>query len=80
MWHVYVLKSLATGTFYVGMTSLRPEKRLERHNAGRVRSTKSRRPYIIAYIESCESSEEARQREKFLKSGAGREELKTLER
>ena len=53
-----------------------PEKRLQQHNLGMTRSTKHRRPFRIIYKERCENRINARKREKYLKSGSGREFLK----
>jgi putative endonuclease len=39
-------------------------------------STRSRRPFVLIFREACESRQEARRREKYYKSGFGREVLK----
>ena len=52
MWRVYVLRSLKDGRHYVGITSRPLDERLQRHNAGRVRSTKGRRPLVLAHSEN----------------------------
>ncbi|RKQ50401.1 putative endonuclease [Roseivirga pacifica] len=76
--YVYVLRSEKDQTQYVGM-SKEPERRLEKeHNVGKVKSTKSKMPWKIIYIEYYETREEARQREKYLKSAAGRRFRKNL--
>lgn len=67
---VYVLRNEA-GKEYVGMTS-NLDIRLKEHNAGRVRSTKPFKPWQLAYYEECNSQLAAREREKYLKSAAGR--------
>ena len=72
---VYALQSKKDGNLYIGI-SASPEKRLMEHNAGMTRSTKSRRPFVLIYKESCVSQKAAREREKLLKSGSGREFLK----
>ena len=77
MWYVYSLKSLKDGNLYTGM-SKNPEKRLKEHNLGMTRSTAPRRPFKIIYEEGCRNKLNAREREKYLKSGAGREFLKEL--
>jgi putative endonuclease len=51
------------------------EKRLLQHNAGYTKSTKAYRPWVIVYTESFETLVEAVNREKYLKSGIGREFL-----
>ena len=72
---VYALKSEKDGRLYIGM-SCDVESRLKEHNCGRVRSTRTRRPFKIAYTEVVGDRKAARVREKFLKSGCGREFLK----
>jgi putative endonuclease len=75
MFYVYVLRSLKDGKFYTGMTA-DLERRLEEHNRGITRSTRSRKPFIVIYKETTTNRIEARKREKYLKSGAGREFIK----
>jgi putative endonuclease len=72
---VYILKSAKDGHIYIGSTSDLKE-RLKNHNQGRVRSTKSRRPFELLYNEQFGSVTEARKRENFLKSGQGRKWLR----
>jgi len=72
---VYVLRSEKDGNYYIGSTR-EIEKRIRSHRAGRVRSTKRRRPLRLIYTEKYESITEARKRENFLKSGQGRKWLK----
>ncbi|MDW3197286.1 MAG: GIY-YIG nuclease family protein [Cytophagales bacterium] len=74
---VYVLRSLNHNKTYVGLTS-DIERRLAEHNAGRSRSTKPNRPWELIYHEEYESRDEARKREKYLKSGSGRELLRKI--
>jgi putative endonuclease len=75
MWYIYALKSLKDGHLYIGMSE-NPKKRLTEHNSGMTKSTKLRRPFIIIYEEECSNRYNARKREKYLKSGCGREFLK----
>ena len=77
VWFVYALKSLRDGNLYIGI-SQNPEKRVETHNIGKTESTRSRRPFVQIYKESCYSLEEAREKEKYYKSGVGRELIKNL--
>ena len=62
---------------YVGMTS-DENRRLKEHNSGQVKSTKSKCPWEIIYIEEFDTLAEARKREKYLKSAAGRRFRKKL--
>ena len=54
------------------------EKRLKEHNSGKTISTRLRRPFIVIYREEYASEDDAKLREKFFKSGKGREELKKI--
>ena len=74
---VYVLKSLKDGSHYVGSCG-HVEERLKRHNQGDYRYTKGHRPWVIIYRESFHSRSEAVKRERFLKTGVGRKQLKVL--
>ncbi len=76
-WFVYVLKSLKDKNLYIGLTS-DLDKRIERHNNGYEKATKGRRPFKLLHFEQYESRPEARKREKYLKSGFGREIIKKL--
>ena len=75
MFYVYVLRSLKDGRFYYGRSE-QPKERIKSHNAGRVRSTKSRRPFVLHYIEEYQTRKEAIQRESFFKSIDGYNWLK----
>jgi putative endonuclease len=75
MEYVYVLKSKKDQNFYVGYTkNLRA--RIEEHNSGQVKSTKSRRPLKLVYYESCLNQRDAVKREKYLKSSWGKRYIK----
>ncbi|OHE61002.1 MAG: hypothetical protein A2Z47_11050, partial [Thermodesulfovibrio sp. RBG_19FT_COMBO_42_12] len=52
-------------------------KRLQAHKMGRIKTTKSRRPVQLIYKEELEDYKEARKRELYLKSGTGRDWLRT---
>ncbi len=67
---VYILKSLKDNKHYIEQTS-NLDRRLEEHNQGRVRWTKSHRPWKVIYIEEYSSRTEAIRREHFLKSPQG---------
>ena len=75
--YVYVLRSLKDGKLYTGL-SKDPKARVVQHNLGMTKSTKGRRPFELIYYERQKSVSEARDREKFLKTGHGREYLKNL--
>lgn len=70
MYTVYVLKD-AKGKMYKGMTNDLP-RRLKEHKLGHTRSTKHLQEPSVVYTEEHENRSEARKREKYLKSAAGR--------
>ena len=74
-YYVYILRSEKDGKRYIGLTG-DLERRISEHNSGKVRSTKNRRPLTLIYYEEFGSKEEASKRERFYKSGRGREYLK----
>jgi len=74
-YYVYILRSLKDGKFYIGFTKdLR--RRFKEHNSKMSTSTKSRVPFTLVYYEAYLHSEDAKEREKFLKSGWGRNYIK----
>ena len=77
MFWIYVLKSHRDGRSYVG-SGADVEERLRRHNRGDYRYTKGHRPWSVVYRESYAARPEAVKRERFLKSGVGRKQLKEL--
>ena len=77
MFHVYAISSQIRNYIYVGLTS-NIEDRIRRHNKGYEQTTKPYRPFILIYSEECETREQARKREKYLKSGVGKEFLKSI--
>ncbi|MBI2626536.1 MAG: GIY-YIG nuclease family protein [Candidatus Nealsonbacteria bacterium] len=75
MHYVYVLFSLKDRQLYIGYTA-DLKKRVEKHKNGFVRATKHRLPIKFIYYEAYLYSSDAKRREKFLKGGNGRGELK----
>ena len=71
MWYVYILKSLKDNQNYVGMSN-DLKLRFKSHNDGKNFSTKHRRPFILLYYEAHNDKHDAAQREKFLKTGWGK--------
>ncbi len=74
---VYAIKSSVDNRIYVGFTQ-DLENLLKEHNRGETSSTKAYRPWILVYQEQVGTREVARKREKYLKSGCGKEQLKKL--
>ena len=77
MHYVYILLSESKTRTYTGVAD-DVEKRLAEHNAGEVKSSSPYRPYKIIHTEPFETLSEARQKEKFYKSTAGRRRLKEM--
>ena len=77
MFFVYVLKSQTTGRLYTGSTN-NVMRRLNEHNSGQTSSTRGRGPFCLALVECYPTREEAVRRERFLKTGKGRDELSLL--
>ncbi len=75
MYTVYVLKD-KDGKVYKGVTS-NIERRLEEHRKGQTRTTSMMTDASLVYSEEYETFAEARKREVYFKSGAGRRLLKT---
>jgi putative endonuclease len=74
---VYALQSETDGGLYVGMSS-DVHRRLQQHNSGQTRSTKARLPFRLFHVEEFDDRLTAREREKYFKSGSGRDLLRTL--
>jgi putative endonuclease len=77
MYFVYAIKSQTRNFIYVGLTS-NLSARIERHNNGYERTTKPYRPFRLIYHEECPDRIQARIREKYWKSGTGKEKLKRM--
>ncbi|MHC4441633.1 MAG: GIY-YIG nuclease family protein [Planctomycetota bacterium] len=74
MFWVYVLRSLKTGRRYVG-SSDNVDRRLVEHNTGQSKSTRHGIPWKVIYTEACKDRSEAVRRERYFKTGRGREDL-----
>lgn len=75
MFYAYVLRN-KNDRLYTGFTyDLR--KRLNEHNDKKSIYTKHRGPYELIYYEACRNENDARQRERDLKSGMGKRYLKS---
>jgi len=72
----YVLQSVNNiDRLYKGYTA-DLSKRLKEHNNGLVQSTKANRPWRLIYYEACLNEQDARRREKYLKTTQGGRLLK----
>lgn len=77
MYYVYALSSTVRRYIYVGLTNS-PGRRIHQHQAGYEQTTSPYRPFRVLLIEEFSTRPEARMREKYLKSGIGKEFLKEI--
>ena len=77
VWSVYVLFSPSRRRTYVGCAH-DVKGRLAQHNAAQVRATCLGVPWTVLLTEAVGSYEQALQRERYYKSGAGRRRLKAI--
>ncbi len=66
------------GKSYVGSTGIEVGKRLEQHNIGTNRWTKANGPFKLVYYESYICKTDTFLREKFYKSGIGKQIKKLI--
>ena len=75
MHYVYVLQSQKDARFYTGYREdLR--QRLQQPSAGRVSTTRNRRPLELLYYEACLNQADALHRERYLKTTWGKRFLR----
>jgi len=77
MFYTYAIKSLSRKYIYVGLTN-NPQRRIGQHNDGKERTTNPYKPFQTILLEKYPNRNEARKREKYLKSGVGKEYLKSI--
>jgi putative endonuclease len=77
MYSTYVLRSESRGQFYIGSTS-DLGVRLQQHNDNLAPATKNRGPWKLVYSEDHVDRSSAVRRERYFKTGKGRDELKRL--
>ena len=77
MYYVYAIKSLAHNYIYVGISD-DIKRRISEHNKGYGKTTSFYKPFKLIHSEKISSRIKARKREKYLKSGFGKEFLKNL--
>jgi putative endonuclease len=77
MFFVYAISSQVRNYIYVGMTK-DLKARIKRHNEKRGRTTRAYVPFQLIYSEQLETRPEARIREKYWKSGIGKEKLRLI--
>jgi putative endonuclease len=75
MIYLYVIKSENNGDLYVGICK-DVAVRVKEHNSGKNRYTKGLKPWKLVLVEEYPDWEQARLKEKYYKSGSGKENLK----
>ena len=76
MWYAYILYSASSGKTYTGFSN-DLQRRLTEHNVSESKGFTLRyRPWVLIRSEIYSTKTEAMEREKFLKSGRGREQVK----
>ncbi len=74
---LYILKNGTTRRYYIGSTN-NLGRRLKEHVAGKTRTTRILMTYTLAYKEEFDTIQEARTREKKLKSYKSRKYIEWL--
>ena len=69
--YVYVLQSLRDSQRYIGYTT-NLKRRFQEHLTGLSFSTRPRRPLRLVYFEGCLNEQDAKRRERYLKTTQGR--------
>jgi len=77
MFYVYAIRSQVRNYIYVGLTN-NLKRRLSEHNERKNKTTRAYAPFELIHSEEFETRIEAREREKYLKSGIGKDFLKSL--
>lgn len=72
MHYVYILGSKKDKGLYIGYTK-NLQRRFYQHNLGLSTTTKNRRPFELLAYEAFNNSIDAKARERYLKSGYGRD-------
>jgi putative endonuclease len=75
--YVYVLESIKCGKLYIGYTT-NLRDRFKSHNLGLNFSTKPYRPWHLTHFEVYLNEEDAKRREKYLKTSQGSRLLKRM--
>jgi len=70
---VYFAKSSLNNKIYTGFTSKKPLERVKEHNSGANKFTRHNGPFSLVYYEKYLCKQDALSREKFYKSGLGKQ-------
>ena len=77
MYYVYILRSIRTGKIYIGY-SIDLKVRLSSHNSGKNKATRPFKPYELIFYEAFLNRVDAKNREKYLKTGFGLRSIKKM--
>lgn len=77
MFWVYDIRSTTRNYIYIGLTD-NLDRRLYQHNSGRNKTTRAYAPFVLIHSETFDTRPEAHSREIYLKSGVGKELLKSI--
>ena len=72
VYYLYAISSEKRKYIYVGISD-NPDRRIAQHNKGKEKTTKPYLPFKTIVVEKYKSRKEARNREKYLKSGIGKD-------
>ncbi|MFC1594447.1 GIY-YIG nuclease family protein [Candidatus Omnitrophota bacterium] len=75
MYYIYVIASRSRNYIYVGLSN-NMQRRFVEHQQGYNKTTKPYRPFKLVHSEVFKTRIDARKREKYLKSGVGKEWIK----
>ena len=78
MCFVYILRGKKNNKRYIGCTSREIHDRLYEHNTGSSQWTRLNGQFELVHAQACIDIKEAKELEKFLKSGQGRQCLDEL--
>lgn len=77
MWYTYILYSRKKDRYYIGYTE-NITQRLQRHNEGWGRYTKSGKPWELVYFEEYDNKSDAIKREREIKNRKSRKYINML--
>jgi putative endonuclease len=77
MYYLYAISSKTRKYIYVGITN-NLSRRIDEHNKGYNKTTRAYRSFRLIMTEEYRTRTAAREREKYLKSGFGKEFLKKM--
>jgi putative endonuclease len=76
-YYLYILRSIKHNKLYIGYSS-DLKQRLQAHNSGKSSATKPYIPYQLIFYEAFPNEKDAKNREKYLKSGYGLRTIKKM--